>query len=251
MIVEDHGVRSRQVQARASRLGADEEALDRYLLPYIEQKTIFDTFNLKGNTQLEPHRYTAIPTYLCPSYPGTPVIRNHPVYDWLNGAITTYQGVGGRLFDASGKAYPADSCSAYGNFPRNGIFGYNFVRKIADVSDGLSNTLAMGEFVQKDRGSTGPFNAWPGNCRAWIFGNDGSCGNYAVKVLVHPINAPVDRMNPPYVGYNHLPMGSHHPGGAVFLVGDGSCRYLSESISMTIYLALGSCDGGENEQMPD
>jgi hypothetical protein len=163
---------------------------------------------------------------------------------------TTYQGVGGRLHNKDGTAYPADSCSTYGNFARNGMFGYNFARSIAGVTDGLSNTLAMGEFVQKDRGPTGPFNDWPGNCRSWIFGNDGSCGNYTSNVLVHPINAPVDRMNAPYVGYNHLPMGSHHPGGATFLVGDGSVTFLSENINMETYLSLGSVNGGENEQIP-
>lgn len=230
--------------------GGYRHALFSHILPFLEQRTIYDTFNLNGNTKDEPHRYTPIPVYICPSYPGPAVIQNRTDYEWLNGAIITYQGVGGRIYSRSGTKNPTLPCDTYGEQPTNGFFGYNFARNMRDVTDGLSNTLAIGEFVQKDQGPNGPFNTWPGNCRCWIYGNDFSCGNYNAKVLVHPINAKADRMNAPYVGYNHLPMGSHHPGGANFLVGDGSVHFLSENLDLEVYQSLGSCDGGENERIP-
>lgn len=230
-----------------------------YLLPYLEQQTVFDNTDRSPghDTHNDPQRYTEIPVYVCPSYPGTRVIENHPTYSWMNGAITTYQGVGGRLVDRNGNAYPADACGPYGETPRNGMFlwedptGTNkgHPRKLSEVTDGLSNTLAIGEFVHKDKGS-GPFNTWPGNCRPWIYGGDYSCGNYTTKVVVYAINAPVDRTDDG-IGYNHLPMGSHHPGGCNFLLGDGSVRFLSENLNMETYMALASIDGGESEQMPD
>ena len=36
-----------------------------------------------------------------------------------------------------------------------------------------------------------------------------------------------------------------HPGGANFLFGDGSVKFLKSSISMVTYCALGSRAGGE------
>ena len=110
----------------------------------------------------------------------------------------------------------------------------------------------MGEFVQKDEATTSSYCDWPGNVRGWILGSDTTCGCYNVKVLVWPINAKVDRSGtPPNIGYNHLPMGSYHPGGANFLLGDASVHFLNESISLEIYQSLGTCNGGEVEtQLP-
>jgi prepilin-type processing-associated H-X9-DG protein len=39
--------------------------------------------------------------------------------------------------------------------------------------------------------------------------------------------------------------GSHHPGGAQFLLGDGSVRFLAETISLTLYQPLATRAAGE------
>ncbi len=129
----------------------------------------------------------------------------------------------------------------------NGTFGMGFTRKLAEVADGLSNTLAIGEFVQKDDLRT---NRWANNVRDWMFGGDTSCGNMSVKALVYPINAKLNRGTPDNIRYHYLPMGSHHPGGASFLLGDGSVHFVSETIDMETYMSLGSCDGKEAAQLP-
>ncbi|MBN2295201.1 MAG: DUF1559 domain-containing protein [Pirellulales bacterium] len=217
------------------------------LLPYIEQDLVAETFTWGSEfqTKAEKYRYIDIPPFTCPSYPGLHVIESSPT-DWLNGAITTYQGVNGAIYAGQ----PTDACSAYGATPRNGLFPWmnanNRPRYIRDVIDGTSHTLAMGEFVHRDKKKLGSydFHNWPGNCRSWIFGGDGTCGNYTSKVVVHPINSLLDRTTDG-VGYNHLAFGSPHPGGANFVYADGSTRFLNEDIEMTLYQALATYNGGE------
>lgn len=223
------------------------------MLPFMEQRPVFDKLNLKVPPYDDPERgKTLIAVYVCPSYPGEAMVAAS-AGEWFRGAMRTYEGVGGRLADKNGTAYPVmkvpgfTPCTAYGDLPMNGIFGMGFARKMRDVTDGLSNTLAIGEFVQKDDSRT---NRWASNLRDWVFGGDTSCGNMSVKALVYPINAKVNRGTPHNVLYHYLPMGSHHPGGASFLLADGSVRFLSETIEMETYQSLGSCDGGETVQTP-
>jgi prepilin-type N-terminal cleavage/methylation domain-containing protein/prepilin-type processing-associated H-X9-DG protein len=233
-------------------------AMFSYLLPFLEQSTIFGQLNLSGRT-LDESKYireTILSACICPSYMGPsialPVVQ--PIMGstyFKEGALLTYQTVGGRLMDKDGNAYPALTCSAYGNSPTNGMFGPGFMRQLSSVTDGLSNTLAIGEFVQKDEDPTSSFKDWPGNVRPWLLAGDTTCGTMCVKVLVWPINAKVDRSSSTLsVPYNHLPMGSHHSGGANFLLADGSVRFLSDTISLDLYQSLGTCNGDESEQVP-
>jgi prepilin-type processing-associated H-X9-DG protein len=42
-----------------------------------------------------------------------------------------------------------------------------------------------------------------------------------------------------------MPFGSFHPGGVNFAYGDGSVKFLNDSLDVNAYLALGSRNGGE------
>jgi len=214
-----------------------------YMLPFIEQQSIFDALDLDGITFNEPHRYTPIAVYKCPSYPA-PDVMEGKTNDLMNGALCTYLGVGG-VIRPGVETIPSGSGGA---MPTNGIFGWAFNRKASEVTDGLSNTLAMGEFSQQD--ANGDFSGFPGNVRAWIFGatTTSEC-SYTFRVAEHPINAGLNRKDG--VRFNHLYFGSFHPGGALFLVADGSVRFLSENINFELYQAVATCNGGEPEgQMP-
>ncbi|WP_425616276.1 DUF1559 domain-containing protein [Anatilimnocola sp. NA78] len=47
-----------------------------------------------------------------------------------------------------------------------------------------------------------------------------------------------------------LSFGSYHPGGCMMYLGDGSVRFVTESIDLNIWKAVGSRDGGESLQLP-
>jgi prepilin-type N-terminal cleavage/methylation domain-containing protein/prepilin-type processing-associated H-X9-DG protein len=116
--------------------------------------------------------------------------------------------------------------------------------KLAEVQDGTSNTLLLGEFGR------GPGNVGIGN---WFVSWDASVQRVSAAAINHPYTTPLpftERMNPPaqpplqgpqsYMGF-----GSYHPGGANFALVDGSVRLIKETADPRVLSALGTRAGGE------
>ena len=151
--------------------GALKHGLFTHMLPFLEMQMLYDQLDLTGKTPTdkEPHAFDVVNGYVCPSWP-------HPVVYTLDasgawpGAITTYQGVAG----AYPNAQPYTASSGAGNIPKNGMFGWQLVRSVAEVKDGLSNTLAIGEFVEIDEksSSVAVWSQVPGAVRPWILGGE-------------------------------------------------------------------------------
>jgi hypothetical protein len=133
---------------------------------------------------------------------------------------------------------------SHGPIPRNGFFGWGLARKLRQVTDGLSKTYAITEFVQLDfiEGST--HTQPPGNVRPWILGANPQFATYASKVLELPPNTKVDRVADG-IPFNHLPMSSFHQGGITMLHGDGSVDYIVDSINFDLYQAMATVNGEE------
>lgn len=216
------------------------------ILPYLEQQNLYDQLDVTGKTDTindETNKYTIVSCYICPSWPHPSVYRNMSA-NWLNGAMVTYQGAGG--------AYPGVkpyTTLQEGNSPHNGMFGMNRARRIAEVKDGLSNTLAMGEFVHIERAGSNCYASPPGNLRPWLLGSSYVMAMYGCKVVEYAINSTVDRFNDG-ICFNHLPMGSFHAGGMNGLMADGSVSFLSENIEMTTYRGLATVAGSETVGVP-
>jgi prepilin-type N-terminal cleavage/methylation domain-containing protein len=225
-----------------------------YMLPYMEQQGLydllkfgqsFDSVSSDKNGTANAAK-TVVPCYICPSWPyqAAYAINGNPVT-----GLTLYQGVAGAFPDVSPNVTPnLDGNSSLGTVPRNGFFGFNFARRLADVNDGLSNTLAVGEFVAFNIGGTSS-NTPPGLVRGWAMGSYG--GNMAMqsaKVVANSINATVSIATG--VPYHQLPFGSFHPGGANFLVGDGSVTFLSDDINFLLYQQLATVNGAEMVFIP-
>jgi prepilin-type N-terminal cleavage/methylation domain-containing protein len=236
------------------------------ILPRIDQTNLFQQVNFSGRALSVPGnaskpvdpanasiRRTIVPQYICPSYRWTAT--------WANavdsGAVTVYQGVGGAL--RGGETLPPENQSqtantrALGHTPLNGLFGWNKPRAIASARDGMSNTLMFGEFVHADTLPTSPYRPDNGgNVRPWLAGGSAEersqSGSLSFKAVNGcALNAVVNRNNGSYPNpaayFNHLPFGSHHPGGATFALGDGRVSFVDDGVDFALYKDLASCNG--------
>ncbi len=129
------------------------------------------------------------------------------------------------------------------NRPNSGV-------PFAAFRDGTSNTIIVGERHYETRSwVTG---SWYSGSRT----NMTKICNYN-KNVTWPINSDPDQIGyyvysqiaPPgaqkSVLFNDLHYGSRHPGGAQFLLGDGSVHFLSETMDFTTFQDMATIAGGE------
>lgn len=125
--------------------------------------------------------------------------------------------------------------------------------KMSDVTDGLSNTIAIGEALpyengrRADNGEYGPWYSW----------------FYSVSSTVIPINFRTTDQRSACTSFSDAELlksawhsavsggfKSQHSGGANFLFGDGTVRFVSETIDMKQYQLLGCRNDGVPVELP-
>ena len=138
--------------------------------------------------------------------------------------------------------------------------------KMRDILDGLSNTLMFGEaepdFVHSVE-STRQENQNTGRKDHWAIGGDDfdnwegtdwseQGGSTAVPInYERPVDARYSDASPEWAAYE-VSFGSNHTGGAQFCAGDGSVRFITESIDAELFGALGTRAGAEKDaNMPE
>ena len=126
------------------------------------------------------------------------------------------------------------------------MFGENSDLKLTQVSDGLSNTLMLGETTQTVYNGTTP--AW--GYRAWVLvGVDPTKGTgindftYCASWTGFPAPGCIPVINGRVGDWGRA--GSLHTGGAQFAMGDGSVRFIKQSIPASALLAFVTYAGGE------
>ncbi len=218
------------------------------LLNDIEQGPLFNQIDFTRSI-MDPYHNSArtqvIPIYLCPSDPGPKVIPIYS-YDGATGfSATTVMTQAGR----TNYAAVIGTVEAGEDPPEiaDGVFYRNSKTRVADITDGTSNTLFVGERSTKHAmitwtgaiyGSGVPKQPTTGNPASWT--GEGA----AVHALGHCSDEPGHQPNG---NSGHVDdFSSFHPLGAMFLMGDGSVRIINDSIPPWIYQALGTRAGGES-----
>jgi prepilin-type N-terminal cleavage/methylation domain-containing protein/prepilin-type processing-associated H-X9-DG protein len=208
-----------------------------FLLPYIEQDNLYRQLNLTMPVESQSAIRTMVPVYLCPSDqpPDAAFALTDATFTTLaNAAPSSYAATVGQ--DAS----EVDALTG------DGVFYRNSRTRVADISDGTSQTVMIGDraWVQTkgiwagavDGAVTrpGPQNVWPT-----------TTGPGQALILVHNnwINITTDADG----GLDDF--SSNHTGGVNVLFADGSVHFLrsitTDGPERRAFWAMGTRNGGE------
>ncbi len=142
--------------------------------------------------------------------------------------------------------------------------GMGGATNFASVTDGLSNTLMYGEAepdpnlaaiaATQENPNTGRKDHWAvggddfDNWEGTDWSEQG--GSTAVRInYPKPVGARVTDGSIEWAAYE-VSFGSRHPAGAQFCLGDGSVRFLADTIDLATFSAVGTRGNGEVVQLP-
>lgn len=234
-----------------------------YCLPYIEQSALHDQImELVGDPSdrsyppnpgiwglPEEIKKTVLTAYLCPSDPSERIVQNVmtvPPPILTEAGKNSYVAVSGTFPSWIGQTItlltseiPRDIYSR-GHIDRPsdlGLFHAGSMRRLKQVTDGTSNTFAIGERYWDGKPVTSSGIDWaPSAGATWLGSNNIFWGTTSVTAdAFTPMNSPL----------TGLDMSSLHPGGANFLFVDGSVHFLGESINLETYQGLSTIAGEE------
>jgi prepilin-type processing-associated H-X9-DG protein len=189
---------------------------------------------------------TKVPILHCPSSEDdrrTASAGQATAYALRNAWRTNYLFSTGYYEDRNGW-YTLYTSSTHHGVPAQGIFGNNGAAKIANIKDGASNVIAVGESVgglAKTSVNYGPWGLSGAHtcCHGRVLGgppNDLSHADWALNSNRWAINKPWDgRADGKHYAWV---FSSVHEGGAQFLMADGSTRFISENIDYPTFVWL-------------
>jgi len=224
-----------------------------FILPFLEAQAHFDLFDFKQNMTVVANQKavtTVVKYYICPTDPdaGRPIMPNRCSFNPTPSMVLWYPGCMGPTepdrCDFCPSPKPSYCCQGgnYGTNPANstaGMFGrYPAAIRFADALDGLSNTFMVGETLPSHSIHNVAFG-----------GNFPLCGTTIPLNLMEGYGATQDHGGQPH--YRVQGYKSRHPGGANFLLGDGSTHFIGEFIDYRLYNELGTRAGREIATLPN
>jgi prepilin-type N-terminal cleavage/methylation domain-containing protein/prepilin-type processing-associated H-X9-DG protein len=260
------------------------------LLPFIEQENLYKQYNFDypscKSSWYDPKdaRYpaltcadlarpdvgdananvvgTLVPIYQCPSEgKPKPTVTDTVANDQCGAYARTNARRSSYLFVTCNATDYTPSYPYWENPRYVGPFGTNGAASLADIKDGTSNTLAIGESRQEHTSTSyGPY--WGSGTHTavhgytpWCDGTPENCPNPPTpsrSYRAFNINYPYGRVIPipPLTDYRAdlqyaWGFGSWHPGGANFVLCDGSVKFLRDGIDYVIFQALTTIANGE------
>jgi prepilin-type N-terminal cleavage/methylation domain-containing protein/prepilin-type processing-associated H-X9-DG protein len=217
------------------------------LLPFLEASNLYDRINWKdppgnyGSTTWwnDPGNRavigTRLPVLVCPSDSGPAMEdQGHTQADGYDGqqlsAVASYACMMGTIGPCGSGNY---------KFNNTGLFYYSAALRIADITDGTSNTICNGEVL--DGYTMNSSNVW---YIGWRFIDTLRCTQEPINTLPGKGCAPHS-----WDADTNGAFGSRHPGGCQFNFADGHVQFLSEQITTSVYQALATRAGGETNGM--
>ncbi|MHC2067813.1 DUF1559 domain-containing protein [Bremerella sp. T1] len=251
------------------------------LLPFIEQENLYNQFDLDGtwSANRDGPMNVELAAFKCPSSPPAPT----PDFSW--------GGPGSNYGWCSGSSpYTAHACN---RSQCNGMMTTKEETKMADVTDGLSNSVFCSEFLSGDgiadtprypfdilyTGSDAPFNSiankdFPTQAEIEGIGQQAESSpsgersnNGTLWAWYSHGQSILNTSTPPNwkyasVGGNCCPGGAHdwgrgfigarsmHPGGVNAAMGDGSVRFVAETVELLTWQRMGNARDGQPTTLP-
>ncbi|MCS7168621.1 MAG: DUF1559 domain-containing protein [Gemmatales bacterium] len=250
-----------------------------FLLPYVEHQNLFQRFQFvsgsgwpQGNNYVQANNVT-LPLFRCPST---------PISEWTTAAPvggvrlhrTTYVGIAG----AQGSLIPSYNdnrwangcgnagCCCGGIAASNGTLFPGGAVRIAEITDGTSNTIWVSEHGDFLVTANGTRVEWGGSWHSWLIGSQldnpvtsnhtgGDLRHMNMTTIRYPINQKTGWGDPPgdcgsrgvCDNYgNNVPLNSAHVGGVNVLFGDGRIGFLRNSTALDVLAMLAIRDDGRN-----
>jgi prepilin-type N-terminal cleavage/methylation domain-containing protein/prepilin-type processing-associated H-X9-DG protein len=214
------------------------------LLPYIEQDNLQKNLNLTGNQYVNCNGANStgaqvIKILICPSD-----VMPSKVSTFTTGGVTYSFGMNSYGANGGTQSYFADA-----GYSVNGVFYLNSSVRIAEITDGTSNTLLFGERYHKD-----PVYINIETLGGWAWSNYLASQDYIFSTRV-PVNYTIPAGTPLTFAVQDprtCAFGSGHVGGANFTFADGSVRFLSltGNSDLPLLQALSTRAGGEVTTLP-
>ena len=242
------------------------------ILPYIEQQTIYDLVDFHvpwDNGANATARYSKVAAFICPS---GPAVGND---QYANSNYAVCGGARRGLYDTGAPV------------PASGIFTARVCTPMAAITDGTSNTIMLSEFnsgdqnngsldLQRDHAenlgtlqdqfpSASDIEAAGVACDATAQAGHKSQGgrdwfaSFPAQIAFNTIAPPnwqhISCCNGGIGGYACHNNGifaarSYHPGGVNVAMGDGSVRFISETIELETWQYLGARADGKTVEIP-
>jgi prepilin-type N-terminal cleavage/methylation domain-containing protein/prepilin-type processing-associated H-X9-DG protein len=208
-----------------------------HLLPYLEQDNLQNTIDFKVDIRhpsMAAVRTHVIPLLLCPS--DSPVgptftVTNEGGSPLCDVAFANYVGVAG-TYEVS--EHPDTSLGC--------LFRNSRIR-VEDITDGSSSTLFCGERASKQS----PQTTWVGAVTdAGVPPLNPAYETELGQVLILTYTGTAEDGRLPNNPLEHVEdTNSKHTGGVNFLFGDGSVRFLRQTVNPVTWQAIGTRAGGE------
>ena len=239
------------------------------MLPFIEQAPLHAQYDFRlpartGNATTPNNMVarTELEALVCPSHPR---VQSRLTQDFDGFNKGNYAGNAGARRMLNVNDYNASQYR--GAFSAVRQFGANF----RDMIDGTSNVALLSEIVNDnstgdDRGAwgwcTGPlFSGGNNNCSAPAGGSSTGfavltpnskkrydCSHYSSNDTTNSVSN--WRSNPDAAGEAGVGARGFHPGGVLMALGDGSVRFIGETIDETNYIRLLAISDGQPVQIP-
>ncbi|MBX6315625.1 MAG: DUF1559 domain-containing protein [Isosphaeraceae bacterium] len=223
------------------------------ILPYLEQSGLYQAVNFSlpyAHRAQSTALLTLVPCYVCPSDPGLGTKNAYTYTFYLGNYMANW---GNTHYDQDKANNPYTGPAPGGAIPFLGApFTLDRSFGVRDFTDGTSNTLLMSEvIIGKPKGTSSSDI----DHRGAVFNDDWNCSMFMAYT---PPNSKIPdqvtswcvypfETNPPCINASPAfnAARSFHSGGVNALMGDGSVKFMKDSINLNTWRALSTLRGGE------